>query len=116
MRRRRRDGLLGEPDHKRVSAVVTIEEGLAERAPVAPFDAGRVAEARERGDFEAVEAEIARVLRAPWHPDAQCWVEPAIRVVHNPHANRPLDDDAFAPFARLVMRGDAEMIWTDRGE
>jgi hypothetical protein len=113
-RGRKPDGQRDErPAYTRVSAVVCIEERIENPAEHrGRYTSGQVAEAGARGDERIVyEALYDAVVLARRNAD-QLWIEHNVFVVHNPRAQRRLDESVFAAFPQFVVR-DEHMEWTD---
>jgi len=100
----------GLPAHRRISAVLCLEEVFCEKLPhpirmipCGPTDAG----ARKNAirDFAL-------------HREAYCgprnafWISHRAVVLHNPYAYRPIAESVFAELPQFVPRGN-EMEWTD---
>jgi hypothetical protein len=101
------------PAFTRVSAVMTIEPVLADRASKrSRFTPEQLEEAGARGDRRMLGEALWEALVVPTSPDNPTWVEHAVLVLHNPYAQRALDEAVFQSFPQLVLRG-SEMIWTD---
>ncbi len=97
----------GFPGYRRISAVVCIEEIIAERYPFPdPF---------------ALLDEKGRGARWPYwqqardqhfSSDNRAWIEHNVLVLHNPYAYHAIPHDLFSEHPQLVPVGDV-MEWTD---
>jgi hypothetical protein len=73
----------GFPAHRRISAIVCIEERFAE-----------------------MESQLHD------SPENEVWIEHDVLVLHNPFAYKPVSRHCFSQFPQLVPEGEA-MVWTD---
>jgi hypothetical protein len=101
------------PDATRVSAVVSIEERLIEKATYrSRFTREQIAEAGKRGDEDMLRTALWESFQAKYEEDNPTWIEHEVLVVHNPYAQRPLGQDVFSMYPQLVPR-EGYMYWTD---
>lgn len=100
------------PRFTRLSAVVTIEEFLAEKVHDGAVTAEELADAQRRGDPSVAHRIIHEYFSRSLRPDHAEWIEHHVFVLHNPFAQNPLDEAIFARYPQLVVRGP-HMVWTD---
>ncbi len=97
----------GFPAHRRISAIVCIEEKLAERYPLPdPFI---LLNEESRGELCRRWRE-ARDLH--FSNDNTKWIEHDVLVLHNPFALHPLEREIWNEFPQFLPV-DGKMIWTD---
>lgn len=101
-----------EPRFTRVSAVVTIEDVLAEKQHASKFTPEQIHETSDRGDNRIIAEVFWEHLARRRRDDHAAWVEHRAFVVHNPFAKTPIDEAVFQSLPQLVRRG-SEMRWTD---
>jgi len=100
----------GFPGYRRISAVVCIEETIAERYPFPdPF---ALLDENSRGTLWP-HWERARDLH--FSAENYAWVEHNVLVLHNPYAYHAIPHDLFGEYPQLVPVGDV-MEWTDGEE
>lgn len=101
-----------EPRFTRVSAVVTIEDVLAEKEHASEVTLEQVRDAEVQGDHSILAKLLWELVSRRHRADHAAWVEHRAFVVHNPFAKMPIDEAVFQSLPQLVRRG-SEMVWTD---
>jgi hypothetical protein len=101
------------PDATRVSAIVSIEEWPIEKAAYrSRFTPEQIAEAGRRGDQDTIWTAMWEDAQSKFDLDNPTWMDHEVYVLHNPYAQKPLDESIFATYPQLVSRDDY-MVWTD---
>jgi hypothetical protein len=113
-RGRRPDGQPEDrPAYTRVSAVVCIEERIENPAEHrGRYTREQVAEAGARGDERIVNEALWDAIVLTRRNADQLWIDHNVFVLHNPHAQKELDESVFTAFPQFVVR-DEHMEWTD---
>ncbi len=97
----------GLPAHRRISAILCIEEKLVERYP-------------HPDPLFLIDEEIRDAIWPAWKEardlhfskDNTVWIEHDVLVLHNPHAYHTVSQEMWAEFPQFVPVGD-RMEWTD---
>jgi len=95
------------PAYRRISAILCIEERIAERYPFP--DPYVLSDEEHQHEIWPI-WDKARQMH--FHRDNQKWIDHDVLVLHNPHAYRPLPQDMWREFPQFVPMGH-EMKWTD---
>lgn len=97
----------GFPGYRRISAVVCIEERLAEKYPLRlPLF---LFHEKLR---DSLWPYWERARRQHFSDENEMWIEHDVLVLHNPYAYHSLPRETWAVFPQLVPVGDV-MEWTD---
>jgi hypothetical protein len=100
----------GFPAYRRISAIVCIEETIAERYPFP--DPMPLLDEEQRGRLWPL-WERARDLH--FSAENRAWIEHNVLVLHNPYAYHAISHELFCQYPQLIPVGD-QMQWTDGEE
>jgi len=100
----------GFPAYRRISAMVCIEEKIAEKYPFP--DPLVLLDEEARGEMWPP---WKRACDVHFSAENEAWIEHDVLVLHNPHAYYLLPQQMWEPFPQLVPVGD-NMEWTDGEE
>jgi len=100
----------GFPGYRRISAVICIEEKLAEKYPLSI-------------PFFALDDELRHSMMPHWErtrdlhfsEENEVWIDHDVLVLHNPYAYHSVPQDIWSEFPQLVPVDDL-MQWTDGAE
>jgi len=98
----------GFPAHRRISALLCIEEFVEHMCPMPDYRAFAIPDL-------PVDIRDA-LLDQHWRyhrPDNQTWIDHAVMVVHNPYALHPLSQASWNEFPQFVFDTDGVGQWTD---
>ncbi len=98
----------GFPAHRRVSALLCIEEVMDSMCPMPDYRAFMV-RGLPVGLRDAVYEQHCRYNRL----DNQMWVDHAVILVHNPYALHPLSQGPWIQFPQLIFNEHGVGSWTD---
>lgn len=97
----------GFPAHRRISAIITIEQVVKQKYPypnpaILLVDEGR----GERWNY------FQKAVELHYSKENSMWVEHYVLVLHNPYAYHPIEQNIFGQFPQLITNGDL-LEWTD---
>ena len=96
----------GLPAHRRITAIVSIEEYMADKYPHPDERELLGDDHHERWPY------WQRALDMHMGSENERWIEHNVIVVHNPYAKHKLPDDLFAEFPQFLPVA-YEMAWSD---